>query len=455
MEHIENIIAKQRVFFKSNQTRPWKFRIENLERLRKAIVLYQSQIEEALYLDLGKSFYESYLTEIGIVLHEIRLHKKHLKKWMKEKKVGTPLQLQTGKSKIMTEPYGNVLIMAPWNYPFHLVIMPLIGAISAGNTAILKPSEHAVHTSKLLKKMIDEIFPQEYICVVEGAVKENQFLLENQFDMIFFTGSTNVGKIVMKAASTHLTPVVLELGGKSPAIVLYDADLELAAKRIVFGKFLNLGQTCVAPDYVLVSIAEKEEFIQYCIDAIRTTFGTQPLLHDLYGKIINQNHLERLLRLLEDQNIIYGGKYDDTRLEPTLVDDAKNDSLLMQEEIFGPILPIITYDGVEEAIDFVNNKDKPLALYVFGEDKKTIERVLQRTSFGGGSVNDTIMHLASANLPFGGVGASGMGMYHGKASFDAFSHKKGIYYKTKGLDPSLRYFPVTSLKTKILYKFLK
>lgn len=455
MEYIQNVIEQQRAFFKSNQTKPLQFRLENLEKLYKAIVTYQSKIEEALYLDLAKSFYESYLTEIGIVLHEIRLHKKHVKKWMKEKKVRTPLQLQTGKSKIMTEPYGNVLIMAPWNYPFHLVIMPLIGAISAGNTAILKPSEHAINTSKVLREMIEATFKNEYICVIEGAVEENTFLLDNKFDMIFFTGSTTVGKIVMEKASKHLTPVVLELGGKSPAILLYDANLQLAAKRIVFGKFLNLGQTCVAPDYVLVSISEKEEFIQYCIDAIRTTFGTQPLLHELYGKIINKNHLERLLKLLKDQTIIYGGKYDDTRLEPTLVDEPKKDSLLMQEEIFGPILPIITYDGVEEAIEFVNNKDKPLALYVFGEDKKNIERVLQNTSFGGGSVNDTIMHLASANLPFGGVGASGMGTYHGKASFDAFSHKKGIYYKIKGLDPSLRYFPITSLKTKILYKFLK
>lgn len=455
MEYIQNYIAQQRAFFKSNKTKPLQFRLENLEKLRKAIVVYQSKIEEALYLDLGKSFYESYLTEIGIVLHEIRLHKKHLKQWMKDKRVKTPLQLQSGKSKIMKEPYGNVLIMAPWNYPFHLVIMPLIGAISAGNTAILKPSEHAPNTSKVLKEMIEATFKQEYICVIEGAVEENTVLLENKFDMIFFTGSTNVGKIVMEKASKHLTPVVLELGGKSPAILLYDADLELAAKRIVFGKFLNLGQTCVAPDYVLVSIAEKEEFIQYCIDAIRTTFGTQPLLHELYGKIIHKKHLDRLLYLLEDQTIIHGGKYDDTRLEPTIVDAPKLDSLLMQEEIFGPILPIITYDGVEEAIAFVNEKEKPLALYVFGEDKKTIQRVLKQTSFGGGAVNDTIMHLASPNLPFGGVGPSGMGSYHGKASFDAFSHTKGIYTKTKGIDPSLRYFPVTTLKTKVLYKFLK
>ena len=380
---------------------------------------------------------------------------KNIKKWSNIKKVKTPLYLQTGKSRIYKEPYGTVLIIAPWNYPFHLTLLPLVGAIAAGNTAVLKPSEEAPHTARVIFEMITEAFQDDYIVVVNGDEKISKELVKQRFDLIFYTGSTSVGMQVMQAASQNLTPVILELGGKSPTILLRDADVDMAAKRIVFGKFLNAGQTCVAPDYVMVPHAIKEDFFHHLVAYIRLFYGSQPLQSREYGKIINEKHLSRLLSLLEDQNIIHGGKYNDTQLEPTIIDEPKQDARIMQEEIFGPILPIIGYEHVDEVIDFIRKQEKPLALYLFGEDVLDRKRILENISFGGGAINDTIMHLASNRLPFGGVGYSGMGSYHGKASFDAFTHEKSMYIKTKGFDTSIRYKPVTSWKTKLLYRFLK
>jgi aldehyde dehydrogenase (NAD+) len=397
------------------------------------------------------------MSEIGMVRDEIRHFIKHMKRWSKPKRVPTPLAQFPSKSYIMAEPYGVVLIMAPWNYPFQLCIEPLIGAIGAGNCAVIKPSAYAPATSKIIAQIIEKIYPSDYIAVVEGGRKENSELLENRFDYIFFTGSTNVGKTVMEAASKHLTPISLELGGKSPAIIDKSANIPLFAKRIAFGKYLNAGQTCVAPDYVLVHESIKNEFVEALKISIKDFFGNNPLLNDNLPKIINEKHFLRLLDLMKNENIVIGGRNDKTRLliEPTVMTDITYDSAIMQEEIFGPILPILAYNDINDVISDLKTREKPLALYIFSTNSYIQKKITNSLSYGGGCINDTIVHLATSKMGFGGVGYSGMGSYHGKFSFDTFTHYKGILNKSNWLDLPMRYHPYDEKNFKMIKMFLK
>jgi aldehyde dehydrogenase (NAD+) len=456
MINIKEVLDKQRKFFSSSQTKDLDFRITQLKKLHSIILKYEKDILTALKADLNKSEYEAYMTEIGFTLEEITTLIKGLRKWAKPKKVKTPLTQFPAKSYIYSEPYGICLIISPWNYPFQLTLAPLAGAIAGGNCAVVKPSNYSTNTSKLINKLISENFNEKYIKVVEGGREENQNLLEQKFDYIFFTGSVNVGKVVMEAASKHLTPVSLELGGKSPCIVDETANLKLAAKRIVWGKFLNSGQTCVAPDYLLVQDKVKEELISYLITYTKELFEVDDFPNPNFPKIINKHHYQRLLGLIENENIIIGGKgYSETnQIEPTILDNVSWDSKVMGEEIFGPILPIITFDTLEEVIEKVNERPKPLALYYFTTLSKNEQLIINSISHGGGCINDTIVHLASSYLPFGGVGNSGMGSYHGKASFDTFTHKKSIMKRSNKLDIALRY-PPFNRSTKILKRFMK
>ncbi|HQM96959.1 MAG TPA: aldehyde dehydrogenase [Clostridia bacterium] len=454
---ISKLIQSQRVFFNSDVTKDVRFRKDALNRLYEAIVINEENILKALKEDLNKSSFEGYMSEIGIVRDEIRHFIKHLSKWSKPKRVTTPLAQFPSKSYIMSEPYGVVLIMAPWNYPFQLCIEPLIGAIGAGNCAVIKPSAYAPATSKIIAQIIEKIFPSDYVAVVQGGRKENSELLENRFDYIFFTGSTNVGKTVMEAASKHLTPISLELGGKSPAIVDKSADIPLFAKRIAFGKYLNAGQTCVAPDYVLVHESIKNEFVEALKISIKDFFGDNPMLNDNLPKIINEKHFLRLLDLMKDEKIVIGGRNDKTRLfiEPTVVTDITYDSAIMQEEIFGPILPILTYTDINDVISDLKTREKPLALYVFSTNSYIQRKITENLSYGGGCINDTIVHLATSKMGFGGVGYSGMGAYHGKFSFDTFTHYKGILNKAIWLDLPMRYHPYNEKNYKMIKMFLK
>lgn len=454
---ISKLIQSQRVFFNSDVTKDVRFRKDALNRLYEAIVINEENILKALKEDLNKSSFEGYMSEIGIVRDEIRHFIKHLSKWSKPKRVTTPLAQFPSKSYIMSEPYGVVLIMAPWNYPFQLCIEPLIGAIGAGNCAVIKPSAYAPATSKIIAQIIEKIFPSDYVAVVQGGRKENSELLENRFDYIFFTGSTNVGKTVMEAASKHLTPISLELGGKSPAIVDKSADIPLFAKRIAFGKYLNAGQTCVAPDYVLVHESIKNEFVEALKISIKDFFGDNPMLNDNLPKIINEKHFLRLLDLMKDEKIVIGGRNDKTRLfiEPTVVTDITYDSAIMQEEIFGPILPILTYTDINDVISDLKTREKPLALYVFSTNSYIQRKITENLSYGGGCINDTIVHLATSKMGFGGVGYSGMGAYHGKFSFDTFTHYKGILNKAIWLDLPMRYHPYNEKNYKMIRMFLK
>ncbi|WP_427338396.1 aldehyde dehydrogenase [Caloranaerobacter sp. DY30410] len=456
MDEIKKLINKQREYFGKGITLDIDFRINMLKVLRRAIIENERLILKALKEDLNKSDFEGYETEIGIVLDEIRYIIKNLRSWTKPKKVKTPITQFISNSYIYSEPYGVTLIIAPWNYPFQLVMAPLIGSISAGNCSIIKPSEYAPNTSKIISKIISDNFEEEFIAVVEGGIEVNKALLKEKFDYIFFTGSVNVGKIVMEAASKHLTPVTLELGGKSPCIVDEDADIELAAKRIVWGKFLNAGQTCVAPDYLYLHKNIKDYFIKNAIKFIKEFFGENPLKSEDYPRIINIKHFNRLKNLLKDGDILYGGDFDEEKLyiAPTIIDNITWEDSIMQEEIFGPILPLLVFEELDEVIKTVNTHPKPLALYYFSNDKEKQERVIKEISFGGGCINDTIVHLATPYLPFGGVGNSGMGSYHGKASFDTFSHKKSVLKKSNLIDISLRYPPYRG-KIKLLRKILK
>lgn len=454
MYYNKDTLKKQKEFFKSGKTKDIKFRIENLNKLKKNIEKNEQYIMEALKKDLGKSNFESYSTELGIVLSEISFITKHLKKWAKPKKVKTPITNFKSSSYIYPEPYGNTLILSPWNYPFQLSIVPLIGSIAAGNTVILKPSSTSYYTSKIIEEIINENFDTGYIHVITG--KRGKKLLDENFDYIFYTGSVPVGKIVMEKASKYLTPVTLELGGKSPCIVDGKANLNLSAKRIVWGKFLNSGQTCVAPDYMFIHKNVKNEMINNIIYYIKTFYGENPLYSEEYTKIINERQFNRLIKLLDNNKIIYGGDYDKDSLyiSPTLMDNVNWDDPIMGEEIFGPILPILEYEELNEVIDIVNSHPKPLALYFFSNDKENAEKIINGISFGGGCINDTIMHLSSPYLPFGGVGTSGMGSYHGKKSFDTFTHYKSILEKSNIIDPNFRYPPYGN-KLNIVKKFLK
>lgn len=436
------LLRQQRDFFSSGQTRSHNFRLQQLRLLKQAVLDHQDSLIAALSQDLRKPLLESYLTEIAGI-QEIDYAIKHLKSWMKIRRASTPLQLFPAAARIYPEPLGVVLIISPWNYPVQLAISPLIGAIAAGNCAMLKPSEIAPHTSAALAKMIEATFDPAYISVVEGGVEASQELLEQPFDHILFTGSAQIGKIVMEAAAKHLTPVTLELGGKSPCIVDADVDLETATRRIAWGKFINAGQTCIAPDYVLVDQAIKPQFIEQLTARIREFFGDNPAESPDFGRIVSDKHFHRLSNLLPYGEAVTGGAADaaDRYIAPTVLDKPALDSPLMQDEIFGPILPVLEYENLEDAIAFINQRPKPLALYLFTRNSDKQQTVLHQTSSGGVCINDTIMHIAPYGLPFGGVGDSGMGSYHGKASFDTFSHYKSVLKRPFWLDIKLRYAP--------------
>lgn len=452
MNIIEQKFYDSKAFFNTQQTKDISFRKEQLKKLSKAIKSYESDILEALYTDLGKNKVEAYATEIGITLKSIKNARKELKNWTKTKNVDTPLYLFPTKSYIKKEPYGTVLIIAPFNYPFQLVFEPLIGAIAAGNTAIIKPSELTPNVARVIKRLINETFDANYIEVIEGGIEETQTLIHLPFDYVFFTGSENVGKIVYQAASENLVPVTLEMGGKSPVIVDETANIKVASERICFGKFTNAGQTCVAPDYILVHESVKDDLITALSKTLREFYGQNIQQSPDYGRIVNLKHYHRLTSLLNSaqMNIVFGGHSDEDEryIEPTLLDHVTNDSAIMQEEIFGPILPILTYQSLDEAIAFIHQRPKPLSLYLFNEDENATQRVINDLSFGGGAINDTLMHLANPKLPFGGVGASGMGRYHGKYSFDTFTHEKSYIFKSTRLESGV---PLPPYKGKFKY----
>ena len=445
MEDINLIFKNQKEFFESGKTINVDYRIKNLKKLNDIIKKNEDKILNELKKDLGKSNFEGYVTEVGILYDDINFHIKNVKKWSSEEKRKSPIVYYPSKSYIYKEPYGVTLIIGPFNYPFQLVIAPLIGAISAGNTAIIKPSENSRNIALLLEKLINENFPEGYLRVVNplGGKETVSLLLDKPFDYIFFTGSVRVGKLVMQKASQHLTPVTLELGGKSPCIVDSDAKLKLAAKRIVWGKFLNAGQTCVAPDYLCVHKSVKDELLKLIINEIRVQFGENVRNSEDYPRIVNKSSLERLSGYLNDGKIYYGGNIDEDNLymEPTLIIKPDLNSPLMSDEIFGPILPILVYEDLDNVIKFINHREKPLALYYFSESKKKIKYVLTSTTSGGVTINDTIIHVANPNLPFGGVGNSGVGKYHGKESFETFTHNKSVMKRGTFIEFNIRFAP--------------
>ena len=451
----QNIFNKQKELFLSKVTYEYEYRKKMLLKLKKLIKDNVERFEEALYEDLGKAKTESYMCEIGLVLDKINYAIKHLKSFMKTKKVSSSIINFPSSSYIVKDPYGVCLIMAPWNYPLLLSIEPLIGSISGGNTTFLKLSEFSVHTSKLIKELISSNFDEDYISVFDGGVEDTTNILKLPFDFIFFTGSEKVGKIVMEAASKNLTPVCLELGGKSPAIVTKNADIALSAKRIIFGKIVNAGQTCVAPDYIYVDESIKDELIRNLIINIKEMLGDNILNNSNYPKIISSRHLDRLKNLINKDKVIFGGNSTNDKLEITLLDNITFDDLIMKEEIFGPLLPIITYQNLDEVKLKLDRLPSPLALYLFSKNKKEIEYFTTYVRFGGGCINDTIMHLVGSNIPFGGVGASGMGNYHGRYTFDTFTREKGILKKSSSIDIKLRYHPYTNKKENIIKKILK
>ncbi len=450
------IIEKQRSYFKSGATLSINKRIDALDRLYSAIKENSEKLEIALKADLGKSAFESDMCEINLTLSEISFMKKHVKKYSRTKRVRTPLANFLSSSMQMPSPYGNVLVMSPWNYPVLLLLEPLADLLAAGNTAILKPSAYSPNVSALLSEIIRENFDEEYVAVILGGREENSFLLDQKFDYIFFTGSVAVGKTVMEKASKHLTPVTLELGGKSPVVIMDDAPLKLAAKRLVFGKFLNLGQTCVAPDYVMIKEEQEEEFISYVIDEIEKQLGKDPINNEDYGKIINRKHFDRILTLIDENKIAYGGNSDEERLKigPTVLKNVTMLDKVMQEEIFGPIMPIIPYKSLDEVKNIISQHPTPLAFYVFTSKVKKAKSFMKNFSFGGGCINDVIVHLATSEMPFGGVGNSGMGGYHGKAGFDTFTHYKSVLDKKNIIDLPIRYQPYSNLKLKLIKLFL-
>ncbi len=452
---ISEIIHRQRQFFATGQTKEVGFRIEQLKRLKQAILDNQAAIIEAMAADLNKPEFEAYATEIGAIA-EVDYALKHIKSWVKPKKVGTPLNLFPASAYIYPEPLGVVLIIGPWNYPFQLMISPLVGAIAAGNCAVLKPSELAAHTSRVIADIIEKTFDPAYIAVVEGGVEISQKLLAEKFDHIFFTGGTKIGQIVMEAAAKQLTPVTLELGGKSPCIVDSDVHMEHAVKRITWGKFLNAGQTCIAPDYLLVHRTVKNDLLTGLKQNIQEFYGDEPAKSPDYGRIINQRHFDRLAGYLKDGECIAGGETnrDERYIAPTIIDGVDWDAPVMQEEIFGPILPVLEYTDLTEAIAKINERSKPLALYFFSKDKQNQQRVLRETSSGGACINDTVLQVGVSELPFGGVGSSGIGSYHGKASFDTFSHFKSVLKRSFWLDMDWRYAPYQG-KLKLLKRIIK
>lgn len=454
---IQEIVAKQRRFFYSGATLEISYRIHALKKLQAAIASHEAEINDAIRKDLGKSSFESYMCETGLVLSEISYMLRHIRSLSREKRVHTPLAQFHSRSFRKPSPYGVVLIMSPWNYPFLLTIDPLVDAIAAGNTAVLKPSAYSPNTSSLISHMIQECFDASYVSVITGGRAENTCLLQEHFDYIFFTGSQAVGKEVMKQAAAHLTPVTLELGGKSPCIVEKSANLKLAARRIVFGKYLNCGQTCVAPDYVYCDPSIKDSLIEEIKKQIRIQFGEKPLENADYGKIVNEKHFNRIIGLIQQKKTVCGGDCNSQTMQiaPTVMDGVTFEDAVMQEEIFGPVLPILTYDSLDAAINKINSMPHPLALYIFTNSKKAASKITSRCGFGGGCINDTIIHLATSEMGFGGFGESGMGSYHGKEGFAAFSHYKSIVDKKTWLDLPMRYQPYKQVYDKLIHFFLK
>ena len=454
---IEQIILNQKAYFKEGNTLDVKYRREKLKQLKVVIKKYENDLLEALHKDLGKAEHEAYMCEVGLVYDDINFMVKNIKKLSAKKKYKTPLAQFKSKSYQIPSPYGVVLVMSPWNYPFLLSLDPLVEAFAAGNTVILKTSEYSRHTNIVVKTIIEEVFDPKECAVILGGLEENKALIASTFDYIFFTGSKNVGHIVYNSAASKMTPVTLELGGKSPCIVDETANIELAAKRIIFGKLLNCGQTCVAPDYLFAHKEIKEKLIQELIKQIKLQYSENVFENDKYGKIITPMHYERIKGLIDYDKVIYGGKYnnDTCQIEPTLINNVTFDDKIMGEEIFGPLLPIIEFENIDEIIEYVNNNDSPLALYYFSRNKERVEKMMKRARYGGGCVNDTIIHLATSNLSFGGVGASGIGQYHGKKGFETFTHYKSIVDKACFIDLPMRYQPYNKKYTKLIKKIMR
>ena len=452
-ERIIEIVSSQKALFQSGVTLDIEYRLSALHALKKALLKWEKPLTEALWRDLHKSYEEAYLTELSIVLAEIDNHISHLKKWAAPKRCSTPLKMFPSRSKVISEPLGCSLIIAPWNYPVQLLLNPLVGAISAGCTAVLKPSPYVESVSKVIEELIAETFSENYIAVVQGNRDVNTILLEQRYDIIFFTGSPSLGRKVMSAAATNLTPVVLELGGKSPCIVDSSANIATVARRIAWGKSLNAGQTCIAPDYLLVHKSVKAKLIEALDREFKSLLGENPKHSKHFVRIVNDRAFDRLVGYLEGADIVVGGEYDKSErfIAPTVVDNVKRDSPIMTEEIFGPIFPIVTFSDIDEAVQFVKGREKPLALYYFG-DKKSAKYVLKHTSSGGACINDTIMHIANENMPFGGVGNSGMSSYHGVESFNVFSHRRAVVTTPTWIDVPFRYMPykMFSLVKKLL-----
>lgn len=453
---IQEVLNKQQDFFSSGNTLPVENRISALRKLRAAIHRHEAALTDALKADLGKSSSESYMCEIGLSLSELDWMLRHIRHLTKAKTVYTPIAQFAAHSFRSPSPYGNVLIMSPWNYPVLLTIDPLIDALAAGNTVVVKPSAYAPATAAVLKALIEDCFPPEYVYVVTGGRAENQALLHQKFDKIFFTGGQNVGREVLRDAAEHLTPVTLELGGKSPCIVEKSAKIELSAKRIVFGKFLNCGQTCVAPDYILCDAEIRDELLHAICHEITVQFGREPLSNPNYGKIINEKHFDRILGLIDREKLVCGGESDRTslRIAPTVMKDVTWEDAVMGEEIFGPVLPVLTYEKLDDAIRAVEAHSHPLALYFFSENRALQKQVLAKCRFGGGCINDTVIHLATSEMPFGGVGGSGMGGYHGKIGFQEFSHTRSIVDKKTWMDLPMRYQPYSSIKDRLIRFFV-
>ena len=456
-QEINAIIAVQRKYFQTGATLPVSFRIDALRRLYDAVSGSEKEIHDALRKDLGKSGFESYMCETGLVLEEISYMLKHVRRFAGEKRVRTPLAQFHSRSYKKPSPYGVTLIMSPWNYPFMLTLSPLVDALAAGNTAVVKPSAYSPCTSEVIRQILTKCFEPQYVSVVTGGRAENTCLLHEHFDYIFFTGSQSVGKEVMRNAADHLTPVTLELGGKSPCIVDQTANIKLAARRIVFGKYLNCGQTCVAPDYVYCHRSVRDRLIKEIVKQIRRQFGKKPLDNKNYGKIINEKHFDRILGLIDKEKVVFGGNCDRDalRIEPTVMDNVTFSDAVMQEEIFGPVMPVLTFDSLDEVIRNVNAMPHPLALYLFTSSKTAAKKVTARCGFGGGCINDTIIHLATTEMGFGGFGESGMGSYHGKTGFDTFTHYKSIVDKKTWLDLPMRYQPYRKMHGKMVRFFLK
>lgn len=452
----ENILIKQTEFFNTHSTLDIDFRIEHLKKLKKTIQSLESQITEALLADLGKGSFEAYSSEIGLVQHELTNHIRNLKRWARPKRAKTPLHAFPSSSSVYKQSYGRILIISPFNYPFMLALGPLVGAISAGNVVVIKPSELTPRTSEIILKIVSDVFDENYVAVVLGGVETSQKLLAQRWDKIFFTGSSRVGRIVMEAAAKHLTPVVLELGGKNPVIVDKDANLKIAARRIVWGKLLNAGQSCVAPDYLYVHNEVKEKLLQLMVGFIKKFFSDPQNDIDFTG-IVNERAVQRLGGLLNDVTIYYGGNFDVEKkyVSPTILTDVKNDSLVMQDEVFGPVLPVLAFDNLDEVIQLINAGEKPLAAYYFSENRKNQKYFLYKTFSGDAMINDVVIHFTNLSLPFGGVGNSGMGTYHGKRSFDVFSHERSVMKTSTKQDLPLRYPPYKKWIFKILSLLLR